>query len=246
MTRDTAPEDVLAYAPRYRRIEQALRVRLAAMQPDDPLPSEAQLSQEFSVSRMTARAAVTRLVEDGLAYRESGRGTFVAAPPARRRADSLVRFSEEMRRRGRRPSSRLIHRERRPARDNEVHRLRLRAPAEVIAIQRVRLADDVPVAVEDAIFPSKLEALLAADVTDRSLHETLVELGYVPSSGHATITAVNADVPTSHVLEVDDGTALLVEQRLILDQNGDSLELTQSRYVAHRYALEVSFDVDDA
>lgn len=245
MKRDTA-SDALAYAPRYRRIEQALRTRVATMQPDDPLPSEAQLSHEFSVSRMTARAAVTRLVEDGLAYRESGRGTFVAPPPARRRAENLVRFSEEMRRRGRHASSRLILRERRPASDDETHRLRLRPLAEVIAIQRVRLADAVPIALEDAVFPDGLDALLTAELADRSLHETLVELGHVPCGGQATITAVNADPRTAQLLDVDDGTALLVEQRLILDQHGNPLELTQSRYVAQRYALDVSFDVDDA
>ncbi|MGI5128784.1 GntR family transcriptional regulator [Pseudonocardia sp. CA-107938] len=238
--------DALAFAPRYRRIEQALRVRLAAMRPDDPLPSEAQLSQEFSVSRMTARAAVTRLVEDGLAYRESGRGTFVAAPPTPRRADNLVRFSAEMRRQGRRPSSRLIHRERRPASAEETRRLRLRAGAQVVAIRRVRLADGEPVAVEDAVFPGDLDALLSAELEHRSLHETLVDLGRVPSTGHATITAANADDRTAHLLQVDDGTALLVEQRAILDQDGEPLELTRSRYVAHRYALEVSFSVDDA
>jgi GntR family transcriptional regulator len=54
------------FAPRYYTIEQALRARIADLQPHDALPSEAELAKEFQVSRMTARAAVMRLVADGL------------------------------------------------------------------------------------------------------------------------------------------------------------------------------------
>jgi DNA-binding IclR family transcriptional regulator len=71
------------FVPRYHEIEQTLRKRIARLKPGDPLPSDAMLCEEFGVSRMTARNAVQRLVQEGMIYRVPGRGTFVAKQPAR-------------------------------------------------------------------------------------------------------------------------------------------------------------------
>lgn len=230
-------------APHYHRIEQALRARIAVLQPNDALTSEAELAREFGVSRMTARAALVRLATDGLVYREPGRGTFVAPPPTNRRADTLVRFSQEMRHQGRTPSSRVIRSQVRAATVVEAERLRLRRPARVVAITRVRLADDVPVCLERSVFPADLAALLDHDLAGGSLHEALLSLGRTPVKGHASLTADTTDRLEAELLGVTPGQAVLVERRLIIDQNGHPVEWTESRYVGDRYALDVTFDV---
>lgn len=231
------------FAPRYYTIEQALRARIAKLQPHDALPSESELAKEFEVSRMTARAAVMRLVADGLVYRESGRGTFVATPPTRRRADSLVRFSQEMRAQGKRPSSRVITNLMRAARDTELAKLRLQQGDQVVAVTRVRLADGVPIALERSVFPITVAGLCDRDLASESLHEALRDMGHVPTIGHASLSASNANDLEAELLGLDPGVALLVEERLILDQHGDPLEFTESRYIGDRYALDVTFDV---
>ena len=235
------------YAPRYREIEAALRARIARLRPGQRLPSDADLCAEFGVSRMTARHAMAQLADEGLVRRDPGRGTFVAEPPTHRRANFLMTFSHEMRRSGRVPSSYVVERRVRPALDGERVDLRLAHGAKVVALYRVRLADDEPVATELAVLtPRCAEAVMAADLETGSLHEVLIAAGIVPSRGRATIGAMAADETDAALLEVAPGAPLLVERRLIYDQRGRPIERTESRYAAERYGLNVGFSVEDS
>ena len=232
----------MSFVPRYYEIEQALRARVARLEPHAPLPSEAQLCQEFGVSRMTARAAVQRLVQDGLVYRVPGRGTFVAASRANRTAGHILSFSDEMRRKGRVPSSRVIERRRRRATEDEERRLGVR---DVVVLRRVRLADGKPLALERAVFPAeRIGEALETDLRRESLFATLVDAGLVPTSGSAALAAEAATAEDARLLRVRRGAPLLVERRLIHDQNGTPLEWTESRYVGSRYGIAVDFDVE--
>jgi GntR family transcriptional regulator len=233
------------YAPRYRQIEQALRERIAALRPGDPLPSDAELSAQFGVSRMTARNAMQQLVEEGLAIRIPGRGTFVAEPPAHRQAHRLMSFTAEMERRGRVPSSRLLAREIRMARPKEAEALAIPAGDPIVFLRRLRLADNEPIAVETAVLHGRCAPIvMAADLETGSLHEALARAGIVLRRGTATIGAEAATRTDARLLGVRVGSPLLVERRVIVDAHGKRIEATESRYPADRYALDVSFDVE--
>jgi GntR family transcriptional regulator len=229
------------FVPRYYEIEQALRGRIADLEPHSPLPSDAELVEEFGVSRMTARGAVQRLVQDGLVYRVPGRGTFVADRKAHRSATHILSFSDEMRRAGRDPSSHVLENRQRAATDEERERLGV---DEVVILRRVRLADGEPVALETAAFPARVASVLGADLTRESLFALLLKTGTIPSAGRATVSAEAASAADAKVLRVPKGSPLLVERRLIRDQDGEPLELTESRYVGSRYGLDVDFEVE--
>jgi GntR family transcriptional regulator len=233
------------YQPQYRQIEQALRQRIATLRPGERLPSDTDLCAEFGVSRMTARNAMHRLAEDGLIRREPGRGSFVATPPAHRRTNRLMTFTQEMRRAGRVPSSQVLTRVVRPSSTTEAASLGIAARQSVVHLRRLRLADGQPIALESAVLIAACaETVMNADLTDGSLHETLGRAGIVLSRGTGTIAAAAATADEARLLGIRTGDPLLVERRVILDEVGKAIELTVSAYPADRYALQVQFEVD--
>lgn len=235
-----------SYVPRYVQIERALRERIGELVPGDSLPSDAELCAEFGVSRMTARNSMTHLVQERLVERVPGRGTFVARPPTHRQAGNLLSFSNEMRRRGRVPSSRVIARGLRPASDVEVTELWLRRGVDVAFVRRVRLADGEPIALETSVLPGTCASILmSADLERDSLHAVLVSARRLPTRGRGVLDAEPATDDDAELLGLAPGSALLVERRLIFDQHNRPLERTESRYAGDRYALDLEFDVDN-
>ena len=232
------------FTPRYIEIEQRLRTRIARMRPDDPLPSDAALCEEFGVSRMTARNAMQRLVDDGLVVRLQGRGSFVAHRPVDRQLSNLRGFSEEMRTRGMRPSSVLLSAELSAATPDEALQLGVPAGAEVVVVERVRLADLVPMARERAVLAPSCAKVLQADLASSSLHAAMVAIGVVPHHGHSSVTAQSANAADRRHLNVAPRTALLIERRLIADEHSVPVEWTESRYVPERYLLTNEFTVE--
>jgi GntR family transcriptional regulator len=237
--RTVTPVGTSTKSARYRDIEAHLRGLIAAASPGDALPTEAELCARFDVSRMTVRQAVQQLSTAGLVDRQRGRGTFVAVRPMHRRPGVFLSFTEEMARRGMKASSRLVSARLDAARPEEIAELGLDEDASVVRVERVRFADGVPIAFEDAAVRGELRAVLGADLEHGSLHAELARLGTVAASATGTVAARLATRAEGRLLDVTARAALLVEVRLLLDQHGRPFERTESRYVADRYVIDV-------
>src|SRR5262245_2585022 len=213
---DTTPERE-PRLPAYLTIEHALRAEIARLQPDDPLPTEAELGRRFGVSRMTAREGIRRLVDQGLLYRVRGRGSFVARAPVHRQPGRLLSFSQEMRARGLRPSSRVLEITQQLAEPDQARSLGLAEGARVIVIRRVRLAAGSPMAPERSLLIPACGAVLGADLEQGSLHAALEALGRTPVLARGTVTPQAATAEDAAAFDIAAGTPLLVETRIVYD-----------------------------
>src|SRR5262249_46917410 len=149
---------------------------------------------------------------------------------------------DEMRRQGRRPETHVVEQTRRPANEEEERRL---ATRDVFVLRRVREADRQPAALETAAVPAERAAGLPDHALEgEPIFAPLAAAGVVPTAGRAAISAEAATAEDAKLLGVKRGDPLLVERRLIRDQDGTPIELTESRYVGARYGLDVDFDVE--
>lgn len=229
---------------RYLEIELWLRERTRNSLPGSLLPSESALATQFNVSRMTARQGVQNLAKEGLVVRRRGAGTYVAEHPLYRNGGVLFSFTEDMRRRGLSARSVLLSASLRPAVAGEAEALRLADDERVVSIERIRFADGIPVAIERAVLLTSCAAVLSADLETGSLHEALATIGHVPTVAQSWITA---RMPTDEEMQLltfpNQREPLLVERRIIRDQNDLPVEHTESAYAASRYVIEATFQM---
>ncbi|MGC5170107.1 GntR family transcriptional regulator [Microbacterium sp. DT81.1] len=229
----------------YLEIESWLRTRVLNGREGDPLPSEAELATQFGVSRMTARQAVQNLASEGLVRRRRGSGTFIAPQPLHRHSGPLTSFTVDMRGRGLTPSSILLTAELREASTGESEALRLDAGVRVVSLVRLRLADDAPMAIEHTTLTPDAAPVLAQDLEAGSLHDALRNLGREPTTAVARISARPATSEESRLLQLKPRAVVLVEQRVITDQDSRELEFTTTVYNASRYVLDATFMLAD-
>lgn len=221
-------------APLYLQLQQLLRDAITnnLLAEDDAIPAERDLAIEYDVSRITVRKAIGGLVEEGLLTRRRGAGTFVAGR-VEKSFSKLSSFSEDMIARGRTPSSQWVSRAPGTVTPEEALSLGLSPGAPVYRFQRVRFADEVPMAIEISTIAGF--ALPGIEAVDRSLYAALERTGNRPVRALQRLRAVPFGLDHAKMLDVDPGHAgLLIERRGFL-RDGRAVEYTQSFYRGDAY-----------
>jgi GntR family transcriptional regulator len=231
---------VKARVPQHHIIELALREELQSANTGDPVSSEYELSQRFKVSRMTARQALKTLENDRLVYRVPGSGTFATGGSARRKMGVLRSFSEEMKSRGIELSSEVVSFH--DVIPDPLVRSDLKLPESTKAMEllRVRFGDGQPMAVEKATIHPRLSFLRDYDLAHSSMHKVLIDHDIIPTEAWGVLVATSANPSDSELLRIPPGYPLLIEKRRVVDQFGQPIESTESRYSGSKYVFEVN------
>lgn len=227
--------------PAYKRIQGVIRRRIESgqLKPGNIVPSERELARLHRVSLMTARHALTELARDGIVERRHGAGTFVAPP--RVQFNKLLGYSEQMASLGLTAHSRIVA-SNVVSREPEIAaRLGLASTARIARLERVRLAQDEPVALEVSYWSEDEFPDLLRDTLDGvSLFFALErDCGVALAYADEEIDATDADQRMAELLRVGKGTPLLRMRQLIFSTTGKATVYVTGFYRSGRHTLRI-------
>jgi GntR family transcriptional regulator len=215
--------------PLYLQLQRALRqaIESRVLGPDDALPPERDLANDFQVSRITVRKAIEGLIGEGMLVRRQGSGTFVCAR-VEKNFSKLTSFSEDMRARGRTPRSVWLKKSTGSVTPEEALTLRSSPGTPVFRFHRIRFADDLPVSLEYAtVLASSLPSL---ESVESSLYEALEHAGNRPVRALQRLRAVLFTDEQAALLQTKEKDPGLLVERLGFLKDGRAVEFTQSYY----------------
>jgi GntR family transcriptional regulator len=222
-----------SYTPLYKQLalEFVRQIREGIMLPGTQMPSEREISDIFKVSRTTARQAIDELVTQSFVYREQGKGTFVA-DPGMRDLMGFTSFSGHMRTLGHVPSSKIL--QKKIIKPDEKLRaiLRLEVGENVLLLERVRMADDKPMALQYSHIPEKLvPGLVDEDLTDKSLFDILKNRYFIfPTWSEAKVEANVLWEHDAEELDLEVNSPCLIVRGLTYTDTFDVVESVKTIY----------------
>jgi GntR family transcriptional regulator len=143
---------------------------------DQKLPSERELCDIYDLSRITVRQALQELEREGYIYKLHGKGTFVASKTFNQNLVRLYSFTEEMKKLGKEPSTKVLSFAEIELEEHLARQLNLDTHEEVFQVIRLRLADDEPLMYETSYLPKKhFPDLSATDLVERPMYDVFKE-----------------------------------------------------------------------
>ncbi len=219
-------------------VRDELLTLLDGLEVGDAIPPERRLAVTLGVSRPTLRAAIDELVREGLLHRRHGSGTYVAEPKIALPL-TMTSFTEDMARRGMRASSHVLSFESMTAGAKLGRHLRISPIDEVWAVRRLRLADDVTMAIEFLHVPRRLlPELRRDDLIEHSFYRLLEDRhGIRIASGIQTIEPTLVNEEEAEMLAVPVHSPAFLFERTTESERGDVIEYVRSLYRGDRYRL---------
>ncbi|GKU81881.1 GntR family transcriptional regulator [Niallia sp. NCCP-28] len=225
-----------SHIPIYFQLEMEIKELIKGLKPGDPINSEREFAEKYDISRMTVRQAINNLVNEGVLVRKRGKGTFVAAPKVEQPLSGLTSFSEDMRSRGMTPQTKILNFQVIPADRNAADKLKIKEGSLVYEVCRLRLADNIPMALETSYLPCELIKNLTTEIVHASIYE-YVENSLQLKISHATQTLESSlsQKNESPLLELKDGSPVLLIERYSYLETDTPFEYVKSIYRGDRY-----------
>ncbi|TFD59791.1 GntR family transcriptional regulator [Cryobacterium suzukii] len=222
-------------------VRRQLQELVAGLRPGDALVGERQLEEQFGVSRITVRRAISDLVHDGVLVRVRGKGTFVSHGMVRSTLH-LASFNEDMRAAGFEPSTRVISATTAIPPEAAAEHLGLTPESTAHHICRLRLGNGAPVSVDESWLPIRLLPDLLSENLDGSLYRILSVSGHPVQRVEQTVEAAPASETIAALLDIEAGAPVLLFRRRSFTGPGTPIEYSISTYRADRYQISMQLE----
>ncbi|HEY0225900.1 MAG TPA: GntR family transcriptional regulator [Mycobacterium sp.] len=225
-------------ADRARRVADVLRQQIHTSAYLDELPAESELAIEFSVSRNTIREALSILKHEGLIDRGPKVGTHVAQRKYDHRIDSLLGLKEAFKHVGEvrnevRAAMPVI------APPAVASRLQLEPGEQAVFIERLRYLGDLPLSLDlTYLAPDIGTQILEHPLETNDLFALIEQVsGHRLGEAALALEAIPADAHSAATLQVPDGSALLMLERLTSLDDGRPVDLEYIRMRGDRITM---------
>lgn len=236
------PIDAGSREPYYSYIGRTIRQRilLGEYSAGDKLPSEMVMCQEFGVSRMTVRKALSELVNAGLVQQVKGVGSFVISGQMERNLNSIIGFYEEFQNLGLNPESRVLVSERRFPNLHEQQKLGITKHQPVLFVRRIRYLSGLPMGVQVLTVPIHVVPDIdSVDLSTTSFYQHLRSIGIPLERADQNISAI-VDPELAVILDIPADIPYLRMERTSFVRGNVKAELLVSSFRADKYAYHVS------
>jgi len=222
---------------RYLIVADALRRKIARLEPNGRLPSERELQGRFRVSRATVRRALAMLERSGLVTRQRRRGTTVSPPRVVRSLSPLYSIEEDLRRQGVKSEARLLRYHRAVVPPDVVQRrLRLAPAARAGLLTLLRLVDDRVIACDRRYFPPAIAARFDPILlSDRPITEVVGEIAGSPITSSDSEIEIHASTrEVADMLGITPGTLIVTVTGTLYLDDGSPVQMVVMSYRVDR------------
>lgn len=226
--------------PLYYQLKEEIKKRILSgtYKENDLIPSERELGEQFNLSSTTVRRALNDLVQERLLERKAGKGTFVRMSKVKRDLRKVLGFTANMQEMGLSPSTKVLSKKIMSANAFARQRLGVEKGAMVVKINRLRLANDVPMMLETRYIRTDLCPGIEKLDLSFSLWKVFENIySHKPYRHTQNITIAKFSGPQAALFGLEGGALAFLINGVTYIKDGRPIECEESLYRSDKYDL---------
>ena len=239
--------DFQSKVPLYFQLKEQIKQKILSGEygEGDLIPSEREFSISYELSSTTIRRALNDLVQENFLERKAGKGTFVRRRKVKRDLRKVLGFTKNMTEMGLTPSTKVLSKKIVAANAFARQRLGLDKGEKVVRLERLRLADDVPMMLETRYIRTDLCPGIENEELSSSLWRVFEDkYGLKPSRHSQGMMIATVTGHSAALLTLNDNSLTFLIKGITYVQNNEPIECEESLYRSDQYELTFEAIVD--